>query len=242
MTTFKDLGLSQEILRALDELGYTEPTAIQEQAIPELLAGHDVIGQAQTGTGKTAAFGLPLLQYLDPEDEQTQAVVLTPTRELCIQVTQALRAYAEHVGVEVVAVFGGAPIATQQSRLRRGAHVVVATVGRMMDLISRGALVLTGTRYVVLDEADEMLDLGFIEDVERILRMCPSGRQTMLFSATMPPPIARLAEAYMYDPVTISITPKKLTVDAIEQAYVEVEPKRKTDRLVEVLKLSLIHI
>ncbi|HET6830862.1 MAG TPA: DEAD/DEAH box helicase, partial [Solirubrobacterales bacterium] len=120
--------------------------------------------------------------------------------------------------------------------VRSNAHVVVATVGRMMDLISRGALVLTGTRYVVLDEADEMLDLGFIEDVERILRMCPSGRQTMLFSATIPPPIARLAESYMYDPVTISITPKKLTVDAIEQAFVEVEPKRKTDRLVEVLR------
>ena len=153
-----------------------------------------MIGQAQTGTGKTAAFGLPLLQYLDPDSQETQAIVLTPTRELCIQVTQALRAYAEHLDIEVVAVFGGAPIATQQSRLRRGAHVVVATVGRMMDLISRRSLVLTSARYVVLDEADEMLDLGFIEDVERILRMCPTGRQTALFSATMPPPIARLAE------------------------------------------------
>jgi ATP-dependent RNA helicase DeaD len=236
MTTFKELGLAPEILLALDELGYSEPTAVQEQAIPELLAGHDVIGQAQTGTGKTAAFGLPLLQYLDPGSEETQAIVLTPTRELCIQVTQALRAYAEHLDIEVVAVFGGAPIATQQSRLRRGAQVVVATVGRMMDLISRRSLVLTSARYVVLDEADEMLDLGFIEDVERILRMCPSGRQTGLFSATMPAPIARLAEQYMYEPVTIKVTPKQLTVDAIEQAYVEVEPRRKTDRLIEVLR------
>jgi ATP-dependent RNA helicase DeaD len=236
MSQFKDLGLSPEILLTLDELGYSEPTPIQERAIPELLAGHDVIGQAQTGTGKTAAFGLPLLQYLDPSSAETQAIVLTPTRELCIQVTQALRAYAEHVGVEIVAVFGGAPIATQQSRLRRGAHVVVATVGRMMDLISRRSLVLTSARYVVLDEADEMLDLGFIEDVEKILRMCPSGRQTALFSATIPAPIARLAEQYMYDPVTIKITPRKLTVDAIEQAYVEVEPRRKTERLVEVLR------
>ncbi len=236
MTTFKELGLSREILLALDELGYTEPTPIQEQAIPELLAGHDVIGQAQTGTGKTAAFGLPLLQYLDPGSEETQAVVLTPTRELCIQVTQALRSYAEHVDIEVVAVFGGAPISAQQSRLRRGAHVVVATVGRMMDLISRRSLVLTSARYVVLDEADEMLDLGFIEDVEKILRMCPSGRQTSLFSATIPPPIARLAEQYMYDPVTIKVTPKQLTVDAIEQAYVEVEPRNKTERLIEVLR------
>ena len=236
MTSFRDLGLSEDICRVLDELGYEEPSPIQEKAIPELLAGHDMIGQAQTGTGKTAAFGLPLLQYLDPTDDETQAIVLTPTRELCIQVTQALRSYAEHLDVNVVAVFGGTSVRDQAARVRSNAHVVVATVGRMKDLISRGALVLTGTRYVVLDEADEMLDLGFIEDVERILRMCPSGRQTMLFSATMPPPIARLAESYMYDPVTISITPKKLTVDAIEQAFVEVEPKRKTDRLVEVLR------
>jgi ATP-dependent RNA helicase DeaD len=177
-----------------------------------------------------------LLQYLDPGSEETQAIVMTPTRELCIQVTQALRAYAEHLDVEIVAVFGGAPIATQQSRLRRGAHVVVATVGRMMDLISRRSLVLTSARYVVLDEADEMLDLGFIEEVEKILRMCPSGRQTGLFSATMPAPIARLAEQHMYEPVTIKVTPKQLTVDAIEQAFVEVEPREKTDRLIEVLK------
>jgi len=235
--TFKELGLKPELSLVLEELGYTEPTPIQDEAIPALLAGHDVIGQAQTGTGKTAAFGLPLLQYLDPTSQETQAIVLTPTRELCIQVTQALRAYAEHVeDVEIVAVFGGAPIATQQSRLRKGAHVVVATVGRMMDLISRRSLVLTSVRFVVLDEADEMLDLGFIEDVEKILRMCPSGRQTALFSATIPAPIARLAEAHMYDPVTISITPKQLTVDAIEQAYVEVEPRNKTERLIDVLR------
>ena len=236
MTAFRDLGLSPEIQLALDELGYEQPTPIQEQAIPELLAGHDVIGQAQTGTGKTAAFGLPLLQYLDPGSDEVQAIVLTPTRELCIQVTQALRAYAEHLPVQVLAVFGGAPIRTQQSRLREGAHVVVATVGRMMDLISRQSLVLTSARYVVLDEADEMLDLGFIEDVERILRMCPSGRQTSLFSATIPPPIARLAEQYMYEPVTIRVTPKKLTVDAIEQAFVEVDGKNKAERLIQVVR------
>ena len=165
-----------------------------------------------------------------------QAVVLTPTRELCIQVTQALRSYAEHLDVEIVAVFGGAPINSQQAQLRAGAHVVVATVGRMMDLMCRRSLVLTAARYVVLDEADEMLDLGFIEDVEKILRMCPSGRQTALFSATMPPPIQRLAEGYMYDPTTIRITPKKLTVDAIAQAYVEVPAKEKAARLVELLK------
>jgi ATP-dependent RNA helicase DeaD len=236
MASFSELGLSEGLLETLDELGYEDPTPIQEQAIPELLAGHDVIGQAQTGTGKTAAFGLPLLEYLDAESRDTQAIVLTPTRELCIQVTQALRAYAEHLSVEVVAVFGGQAVATQTSRLRTGAQVVVATVGRMLDLMSRGALVLSSARYIVLDEADEMLDLGFIEDVERILRMCPSGRQTALFSATMPPPIARLAEGYMYDPVTIKVTPRQLTVDAIEQAYVEVPAKQKTERLIDVLK------
>jgi ATP-dependent RNA helicase DeaD len=234
--SFKDLGLSDGLLQTLEELGYAEPTPIQAQAIPELLSGHDVIGQAQTGSGKTAAFGLPMLEYLDPENQETQAIVLTPTRELCIQVTQALRAYAEHLeGVNVVAVFGGAPIRDQQSRLRTGAQVVVATVGRMMDLISRQSLVLTAARYVVLDEADEMLDLGFIEDVEKILRMCPSGRQTLLFSATMPEPVARLAEQYMYDPTTIRVTPKKLTVDSVEQAYVMVEPRNKLERLAEVL-------
>jgi len=235
---FKDLGLAPEIQQALDELGYEEPSPIQEKAIPELLAGHDVLGQAQTGTGKTAAFGLPLLQYVDPGDDEVQAVVLTPTRELCIQVTQALRAYAEHLDVEIVAVFGGAPIKSQQAQLRAGAQVVVATVGRMMDLMSRRSLVLTAARYVVLDEADEMLDLGFIEDVEKILRMCPSGRQTALFSATMPPPVKHLAESYMYDPVTIKITPKQLTVDAIAQAFVEVPANEKAARLVELLKME----
>ena len=134
MISFKELGLSPQIQQALDELGFQDPTPIQDQAIPELLAGHDVIGQAQTGTGKTAAFGLPMLQYLDPDNNEVQAVVLTPTRELCIQVTQALRTYAEHLDIEIVAVFGGAPIRSQQSQLRSGAHVVVATVGRMMDL------------------------------------------------------------------------------------------------------------
>jgi ATP-dependent RNA helicase DeaD len=145
---------------------------------------------------------------------------------------------AEHLDIEIVAVFGGAPIRSQQSQLRSGAHVVVATVGRMMDLMSRRSLVLTAARFVVLDEADEMLDLGFIEDVEKILRMCPSGRQTALFSATMPPPIQKLAEGYMYDPVTVRITPKTLTVDAIQQAFVEVPAKEKTARLIEILKLE----
>ena len=182
MTTFEELGLSEPVLEALEHLGYKQPTPIQEETIPLLLQGRDVIGQAQTGTGKTAAFGLPMLEYIDPADTEVQALVLTPTRELCIQVTQALRAYGEQRGINVVAVFGGAPIREQASRLKENAQVVVGTVGRVMDMIGRHYLFLDQARYVVLDEADEMLDLGFLEDVETILGRCPSGRQTALFS------------------------------------------------------------
>ena len=193
MATFKELGLSEPILEALKGLGYDQPTPIQEQTIPMLLEGRDVIGQAQTGTGKTAAFGLPLLDYIDPTSEDVEALVLTPTRELCIQVTQALRAYGSKKGIDVVAVFGGAPIRTQQAQLKEGGQIVVGTVGRVLDLISRHSLLLHSCRYVVLDEADEMLDLGFLEDVERILSLTPGGRQTALFSATMPGEIKKLA-------------------------------------------------
>src|SRR6188472_1074635 len=172
MSSFDRLDLSATNLEALKHLGYERPTPIQEQAIPPLLEGRDVIGQAQTGTGKTAAFGLPMVEYVDPGAQEVQALVLTPTRELCIQVTQALRAYGERKGVEVVAVFGGAPIRDQATRLKE-AHVAVGTVGRVMDMMDRHHLFLDGVRYVVLDEADEMLDLGFLEDVEAILRRAP---------------------------------------------------------------------
>jgi ATP-dependent RNA helicase DeaD len=236
MATFKELGLSEPLLDALGHLGYEDPTPIQEQAIPALLEGRDVIGQAQTGTGKTAAFGLPLLEYVDPRDPEVQALVLTPTRELCIQVTQALRAYGQKKGVSVVAVFGGAPIREQMSRVKENAQVVVGTVGRVMDLMGRHALVVTSARYVVLDEADEMLDLGFFEDVETILSRCPSGRQTALFSATMPPEIKRLAEKGMYDPVTIKVKAATLTIDTVEQFFVEVSDREKQEKLVEVVK------
>ncbi|MEA2470934.1 MAG: ATP-dependent helicase DeaD [Thermoleophilaceae bacterium] len=236
MATFAELGLSEPLLDALQHLGYEQPTPIQEQAIPGLLEGRDIIGQAQTGTGKTAAFGLPLLQYIDVEDHEVQALVLTPTRELCIQVTQALRAYGEKKGVKVVAVFGGAPIRTQQAQLKEGAQVVVGTVGRVMDLMSRHSLMLTSARFVVLDEADEMLDLGFLEDVEMILSRCPSGRQTALFSATMPPEIRKLAEKGMYDPTTIKVRAATLTIDSVEQFFVEVTDREKADALARVLK------
>ncbi len=234
--TFAELGLSESTLAALRDVGYESPSPIQEQAIPSMLEGRDVIGQAQTGTGKTAAFGLPILEHVDPELGEVQALVLTPTRELCIQVTQALRAYGARKGVDVVAVFGGAPIRSQQGQLRAGGHVVVGTVGRVLDLISRHSLVLHDCRFVVLDEADEMLDLGFLEDVEKILSLTPSGRQTALFSATMPPPIRALADRYMYDPATIEVQAATLTIDTVAQFQLPVEARAKAEQLVEVLR------
>jgi ATP-dependent RNA helicase DeaD len=236
MPTFADLGLSEAILSALRDVGYESPSPIQEQAIPELLTGRDVIGQAQTGTGKTAAFGLPMLDFVDPEDPDTQALVLTPTRELCIQVTQALRTYGKYRGLDPVAIFGGAPIRTQQAQLKQGAQIVVGTVGRVLDLISRHSLSLLACRYLVLDEADEMLDLGFLEDVERILGMTPNGRQTALFSATMPAEIRSLAERHLYDPVTVKVKSATLTIDTVEQFFVETKPADKTDMLARVLE------
>jgi len=235
VTAFADLGLSEQTLLALQDVGYEQPSPIQAQAIPPMLQALDVIGQAQTGSGKTAAFGLPMLETVDPELGEVQALVLTPTRELCIQVTQAIRAYGERKGVDVVAVFGGAPIRSQQAQLRSGGHVVVGTVGRVLDLIQRGSLALQSCRFVVLDEADEMLDLGFLEDVERILALTPNSRQTALFSATMPPPIRALADRYLYDPVTIKVKNPTLTVDSVEQFRVEVKPNDKPDTLSEVL-------
>jgi ATP-dependent RNA helicase DeaD len=236
MTTFADLGLSEPILAALRDVGYEAPSPIQEQTIPMLLEGRDVIGQAQTGTGKTAAFGLPMIEFVDADDPDVQALVLTPTRELCIQVTQALRAYGAHKGINPVAVFGGAPIRDQQAYLKQGAPIVVGTVGRVLDLISRHSLVLHSCRYIVLDEADEMLDLGFLEDVERILSLTPGGRQTALFSATMPPPIRALAQRHLYEPETIKVKSSTLTIDTVEQFQVEAKAQDKLAMLVRVLE------
>src|SRR5215211_6811842 len=224
MTTFADLRLSDAALAAVRAVGYESPSPIQEQAIPVLLAGKDVIGQAQTGTGKTAAFGLPMVDFVDPGDPDTQALVLTPTRELCIQVTQALRTYGKHKGIDPVAVFGGAPIRTQQAQLNAGAQVVVGTVGRVLDLISRHSLVLHACRYLVL------------EDVEKILSYTPGGRQTALFSATMPGEIRALAQRHLYDPVTIKVKSATLTIDTVEQFFVETKPAEKNDMLARVLE------
>jgi ATP-dependent RNA helicase DeaD len=233
--SFADLGLSEPLLAALRDVGYEAPSPIQVQAIPPLLEGRDVIGQAQTGTGKTAAFGLPMIEYVDPGEQAVQALVLTPTRELCIQVTQAIRAYAARKGVDVVAVFGGAPIRSQQAQLRAGGHIVVGTVGRVLDLISRRSLMLHECRFVVLDEADEMLDLGFFEDVERILSLTPGSRQTALFSATIPPEVRTLADRYLLDPVTVRVAAPQMTVETVEQFALEVAPREKLEALERVL-------
>ena len=226
MTTFADLGLSETSLAAVRDVGYESPSPIQEQAIPALLEGRDVIGQAQTGTGKTAAFGLPIIEYIDPEVQEVQALVLTPTRELCIQVTQALRAYAAQGSRRGRRVRRRAD-PHPAGQLRNGGQIVVGTVGRVLDLISRNSLVLHDCRFVVLDEADEMLDLGFLEDVEKILSKTPSGRQTALFSATMPPPIRALADRYLYDPVLVKVEAATLTIDTVEQFQL---PSRRATR------------
>src|SRR3954463_452367 len=236
VSAFADLGLSETTLLALQDVGYEQPSPIQEQAIPPLLQGRDIIGQAQTGSGKTAAFGLPMVEHVDPGVDEVQALVLTPTRELCIQVTQALRTYGKRKGVDVVAIFGGAPIRSQQAQLRAGGHVVVGTVGRVLDLIQRASLILHDARFVVLDEADEMLDLGFLEDVEKILALTPNSRQTALFSATMPPPIRKLADRYLYDPVLVKVQSDTLTVDSVEQFQVDVKAPDKPEKLLEVLR------
>jgi ATP-dependent RNA helicase DeaD len=236
VTGFAELGLSQGVLEAIDALDYREPMPIQVEAIPVIMRGRDIIGQAQTGSGKTAAFGLPAVEQIDETSEDIQVLVLTPTRELCIQVAQALRTFSEFKGVRVVACFGGQPIPEQTVQLRQGPQIVVGTPGRVMDLIRRGWLQLSDARYVVLDEADEMLSLGFMEDVEWILKKTPSGRQTLLFSATMPAPIRKLADRYLYEPVHVKVESATLTVETIDQVIVEVEPNRKLDVLCAVLE------
>jgi ATP-dependent RNA helicase DeaD len=239
-SAFAPLGVSAPVLRAIAELGYEAPTHIQEKTIPPLLAGRDLIGQAQTGTGKTAAFAIPLLQSVEPSRSMVQALVLTPTRELAIQVAEAVHAYSKYLGrISVLPVYGGQPIGLQLKRLERGVHVVVGTPGRIMDHLRRGTLSLETVRFVVLDEADEMLRMGFIEDVEWILSQAPdaaAGRQTALFSATMPPAVRRIAAHHLRDPVVIEVERRKVTVPAIEQRYLNVSEKQKLDALTGLLE------
>jgi ATP-dependent RNA helicase DeaD len=207
VTSFADLGLRPELLNALSDLGYEEPTPIQREAIPPLLEGRDLVGQAATGTGKTAAFALPIVQQLSGDGRRTgpAALVLVPTRELAVQVSQAFHRYGRGLGVRVLPIYGGQPIGWQMKALERGVDVVVATPGRALDHIGRGTLRPQDVEAVVLDEADEMLDMGFAEDIEEILRATPDDRRTVLFSATLPPRIKGLTGRYLRDPVQIQI-------------------------------------
>jgi ATP-dependent RNA helicase DeaD len=235
---FDELGLRPELLRAVAELGYEEPTPIQVRAIPALMDGRDILGQAQTGTGKTAAFALPMLQGLDLSFNGVQGLVLVPTRELANQVSEAIFSYGKHLNVKVLPVYGGQAYTRQLSRLDRGVHIVVGTPGRMIDLIEKRALKLHTVRYLVLDEADEMLDMGFADDVERILSETPSERQTALFSATMPSTIRGLAAKYMRDAEEVSIERKTMTVPETAQRYYLLNDGSKLAALGRLLEIE----
>ncbi len=226
------------MLSSLDEAGYLDPTPIQHGLIPVALDGVDVMGQAQTGTGKTAAFGIPILEQLKPHKRGAypQALALVPTRELAVQVRDECAKLAFGRKAHVVAVYGGKPIRQQIDKLQRGVEIVIGTPGRVLDLMARGALVFADVRFVVLDEADRMLDIGFRPDIEKILRRCPQSRQTLLLSATIPPPVLRLAQRYMRNPEMLDFSAKDLSVETIEQSYFTVDPVKKFDLLVKLLE------
>ena len=237
--TFLDLALPANLLKALADVGYESPSPIQAETIPPLLAGRDLVGQAQTGTGKTAAFALPILARLDLTKFGPQALVLTPTRELAIQVAEAFHQYAKHVpGFHVLPIYGGQAYGPQLGGLRRGAHVVVGTPGRVIDHLNRGSLDLKGLTTLVLDEGDEMLRMGFIDDVELVLEKAPSGRQVVLFSATMPPEIRRIAKKHLKDPVEITIKNKTTTAANTRQRYWMVSGLQKLDALTRILEVE----
>ena len=237
-TTFADLGLCAGVLDTLAALGYEAPTPIQRRAIPVLLAGRDAMGSAATGTGKTAAFALPIVERLEAEVRGVQALILTPTRELAVQVAQAIHRYGEHRYVTVLPVYGGQSIVHQLRGLQRGVQVVVGTPGRLLDHLARGSLDLSGVRTVVLDEADEMLDMGFVDDIEAILDATPADRQTALFSATFPPRILALMNKYLRDPVRLQIKPPKHETPLVRQVVYVVPRAHKLDALERVLDVE----
>jgi ATP-dependent RNA helicase DeaD len=237
-TEFSQLGLKPQLVQAVSDLGYITPTPIQTEIIPLMLDGHDVIGQAKTGTGKTAAFVLPILQNLVKGHNGIQALVLAPTRELALQVAKAANEYGKCLNVRVLAVYGGQPYGPQINRLRQGVDIVVGTPGRLLDLIEKGELDLTLVSTVVIDEADEMLSMGFIKDIEDILGTIPSERRTALFSATISPEITRMSKKYMNSPQSISIKSKHLTVDAIEHRYCLVNKDEKLAALTRLFEVE----
>jgi ATP-dependent RNA helicase DeaD len=233
--TFKELGMSAEILKALEENGFKMPFPIQEEAIPYILKGVDVIGQAHTGTGKTAAFSLPLLTKLKPNGP-IQVLILVPTRELAMQVTNEINKFAKYVHVRTVSVYGGQSIGIQHDQLRKGVQIVVATPGRLIDHVKRGSIHLDHVKFVVLDEADRMLDMGFIDDIKFILFYVNEDRQTCLFSATMPPEILRLAQEYMKDVREIRLNEEELSLETIDQSYLIVDEKEKFKHLCDFIR------
>lgn len=234
MTTFSELNLNKKVYQAISDMGFEEPSPIQVQCIPKVLEGLDVIGQAQTGTGKTAAFGIPLVELV-VTTKQVQALILTPTRELAIQVAGEMRKIAKYKRVKTLPIYGGQSIGSQIRALQQGVHVVIGTPGRVLDHLRRGTLKLDKIRTVVLDEADEMLDMGFIEDIESILRETPSDRQTLLFSATMPPEVKRLSARYMKEPVNVTINRGEVTVPLIEQVFYKVLERTKLESLCRIV-------
>ncbi|MBV8886465.1 MAG: DEAD/DEAH box helicase [Chroococcidiopsidaceae cyanobacterium CP_BM_RX_35] len=237
--SFTNLGLSETRVSQLEKLGFTTPTNIQVQAIPELLAGRDVVGQSQTGTGKTAAFSLPILEQLDATQKGVQALILTPTRELAVQVCAAVSGFVGDQGARVLAIYGGQAIDRQMFQLKRGVQIVVGTPGRVIDLLDRGSLKLDQVKWLVLDEADEMLSMGFIEDVEKILEAAPTQRQTALFSATMPISIRRLVTRFLRSPVTITVEQPKTAPTKINQvAYLVPRQWTKAKALQPILELE----
>lgn len=236
--TFEQLNLINPILKALQEEGYTSPTPIQEQSIPIVLNGKDLLGCAQTGTGKTAAFSIPILQklYKTEKNKGIKALVLTPTRELAIQIDESFKAYGRFTGIHHTVIFGGVPQKPQTDALRRGVDILIATPGRLLDLINQGFISLKTLEFFVLDEADRMLDMGFIHDIKRILPLLPKKRQTLFFSATMPPEIAKLANTILFQPEKVEVAPVSSTVDTIEQSVYFVDKNGKKDLLRFLLK------
>lgn len=238
LTTFSELGLSKETLKSVNNMGFEEATPIQAQSIPLALAGKDLIGQAQTGTGKTAAFGLPMIESIDMKDSKVQGIVIAPTRELAIQVAEELNKLGQYRGIRTLPIYGGQDINRQIRSLKKRPHIVAGTPGRLIDHIRRKTIRLQGIRTVVLDEADEMLNMGFIEDIEAILKEIPVERQTLLFSATMPGPIQKIAEKFMKNPEIVRVKAKEMTVPNIEQHYIEVHEKKKFDVLTRLLDIQ----
>lgn len=238
MTTFNELNLSNQVLKSISNLGFEEVTPIQEQAIPLAMDKKDLIGQAQTGTGKTAAFGIPLIEMSDVNSDNIQGIVVTPTRELAVQVAEELNKIGQHKGIKTLPIYGGQEITRQFKALKKKPRIIVGTPGRLIDHIRRKTIRLQNIEMVVLDEADEMLNMGFIEDIEAILQEIPEERQTLLFSATMPKRIQLLAQRFMKEPKYVSIKAKELTVSNIDQIYMEVKEKQKFDALCRLFDIQ----